>query len=111
MAGGTAGGSFGLVFVSVRWAANFFAGRLDKRQDHIDVATKELIDGLRRDVSDLRSRVASTEEQLRECQKQHADARKEVMELRGMMQGYGDANQNAQRIIALDAIERKEAKG
>lgn len=108
VASGTAGGSFGLVFVAVRWAANFIAGRLDKRQEHIDAATKELIDALRSDVVDLRARVGVTEEQLRECQKQHADSRREVMELRGLLEGQGRAAQHAQLIIA---DEKRKAKG
>src|SRR5690606_3128028 len=108
VASGTAGGSFGLVFVAVRWTANFIAGRMDKRQEHIDAATKELIDALRSDVVDLRTRVVSAEQQLRECQKQHGEARAEVMELRAMMKGLGDARQHAQLIVSS---EKKVAKG
>lgn len=107
MASGTAGGSFGLVFVAVRWFANFMAGRLDRRQDHIDIATKELIDGLRRDVSDLRERVTLTERQLRECERKHSESEARVMQLEAMAAGMGDARQHAALIVAS---EKKDAK-
>lgn len=108
LASGTAGGSFGLVFVTVRWLATFIAGRMDKRQDHLDEATRELIDGFRRDVADLRARVTSAETQLRECERKHSESEAKVMQLEAMLAGFGDARQHAALIVAS---EKKEAKG
>lgn len=117
VAGGSAGGSLGLVFVAVRWTANFIAGRLDKKEAALDAGTQQLIEHLRQQVTilvgdcrELREWRAEAEKDLRECERRHAESEAEVMRLKATMQGYGDARQLAQIKAAADKII-KENKG
>lgn len=94
IAGWGAGGmGAGVGFFTVRWLAVFMAGRWDKREAHIDTATVELIDQLRRQVSDvvasnneLRERVSQTEEALRDCLKKHVASEVEISRLMAMIE-------------------------
>lgn len=125
VAGAGAGGTFGLTFVAVRWCANFIAGRLDRKEDRLDADMAGLIDGLKERVDALttserelrqeltasreefRAYQRETDEQLRECRRKHAESEAEVMQLRAMLQGYGDARNLAQANVAADKAERE----
>lgn len=95
IASGTAGGSFGLVFVFVRWAANFVAGRIDKKADRLDAATEYLIGQLSGQVKTLLSRCNQIEEH-------HAHCLEELASLRGYVDGMGSARQHAQLIVSAE---------
>lgn len=90
-----------------RWTVEFFTGRQDKRQAHIDSVTRELIDALREEIGGLRERVAAAERALRECKDQHSEANAKVLKLEAMLAGLGDARQHAQLIVAA---EKKRVK-
>jgi chromosome segregation ATPase len=106
--GGATGlsGAGGVYFL--RWLMTFVAGRYDKREAHLDDATQRLFDRMEKQITGLTHRVERAEQELKHCHEQHAEARAEVMELRAMMQGYGDARQAAALIVAAD---KKEARG
>jgi hypothetical protein len=111
IASGTAGGSFGLVFVAVRWSANFIAGRMDRKEAHLDAGTQRMIDRLEKQVEALLERVTRIDEDLAECKRMHAESEADRMRLRAMLQGYGDARQVAQLKVAADrAIEKGKAE-
>lgn len=123
VASGAAGGTFGLTFVAVRWCANFIAGRLDRKEDRIDADMASLIEGLKERVDaltkserELRAELSAnreefrtyqreTDEQLRDCRRKHSESEAEVMQLRAMLQGYGDARQLAQVNASADKLE------
>lgn len=111
IATGAAAGGGGMGFYITRWLFEFFAGRVDKRdalrdakERKLDEATERLLKRLETEVNDLRARVDQVESELTECRKQHAEANAEVLNLKAIMQGYGDVKQEAQKIIALDKI-------
>lgn len=114
VAGGSAGGMFGLVFVFVRWTANFIAGRMDRREARLDAGMIGLIDGLKAEIArlsgeckDLRTAVAKHGDELTECRKKHAESEAEVMKLKAMLAGFGDARQHAQLIVSAE--KKKDA--
>lgn len=102
------GGSAGLAFFAARWAMVFLADRYDKREAALDSGTQRHIDRLEKQIDDLLERVRDVETSLEECQKKHAESEQERAQLRGLLQGYGDAKQVAQLIIAEE--KRKDAK-
>ena len=111
----------------IRWLIEFFTGRQDKRQEHIDDATVRLIKGLearieeerqsriteseRRDKveGELRGELSEVRTALRKCQEQHAESNAKVKELEGLLTGFGNANQHAQLIVSAEAAKRKGA--
>lgn len=104
IAGGSAGGSFALVFVVVRWVANFIAGRLDKRADRVSAATQFLIGQLTGQVETLLRRCNQIEEH-------HAHCLEELASLRGYVDGRGDARQDAQLIVSAErAADKRRTK-
>lgn len=117
VAGGSVGGSLGLVLVAVKWTANFIAGRIDRSQARLDEGTQQLIEHLREQVTilvgdcrELREWRASAEKGLRDCERRHAESEAEVMRLKATMQGYGDARNIAQLQVAADKRRTGEAK-
>lgn len=122
VASGSAGIGFSVGFVIIRWLANFIAGRIDRKEDRLEAGMKELVEGLEHRINsltdseqDLRRELAAnreefrayqreTDEQLRECRRKHAESEAEVMQLRAMLQGYGDARQTAQLIMAAEKV-------
>lgn len=111
---GTGGLSAGAGFYLFRWFLEWFGGRVDKREEVVaasaarnDAATKQIIDTLQGQVREMRAEVDRIWSQLAECRDQHARAEAEVMQLRAMVQGYGDARQDAARIVAADRAEQK----
>ena len=82
----------GVGFFTVRWLVVFMAGRWDKREEHIDKVTRELIDQLRQQVADvlasnkaLTDRVDKAEAALRDCLSKHATSEAEIAHLTAMM--------------------------
>lgn len=100
------GASFG--FFVVRWLLSFIAGRVDKREAQIDAGTKSLIQLLQNQVNELASQVTKFRADLDECKRQHDEARREVMELRGLLQGIGDAREHAQLIVSKAANKKDD---
>jgi hypothetical protein len=124
---GTAGGfSLGVGLAFCRWLLIFAAGRQDKREAQIDEATQRLISGLERRLDEetksrkaegerrdkveeeLRGELGEVKKALDECQRQHADARRELMELKGLTKGLGDAKQHAALIVAAEKQEARK---
>lgn len=106
--GGSAGFGLGTVFVAVRWAANFIAGRLDKREARVDEGTHRLIDRLEKQYETVLERLTHVESELAECTRKHAQTEAELMQLRGFQAGMGDARQHAQLIVSAE--KAKEPK-
>lgn len=93
---GAGGAGAGVGFFTVRWFAVFMAGRWDKREEHLDATTRELIDQLRKQVSDLvasnaelRERVAVTDERLNDCLRKHIASDLEIARLRALVEQNG----------------------
>jgi len=114
--GGSAGFGMGLVFVMVRWSANFLAGRLDKKEAQLDAGTQRLIAGLQQQIEALTNRedareqrLSHVEDELAECRRLHAESEADRMRLNAMLLGMGDARQHAQLIVSAE--KRKETKG
>jgi hypothetical protein len=105
VASGTAGGSFGLVFVAVRWAANFIAGRMDHKEAVVDAGTQRLIDRLEKQVDGLIERMERVDADLAECKRLHAESEADRMRLNALLQGYGDARQHAQLIVSAEKLK------
>lgn len=105
-AGAAAGGGFGVI----KWTAEFFAGRIDKRASAIDAGTLFLIDNLRAEVARLAERVETVETDLAECHKLHAAAEARVMQLEATQRGLGDARAHAQLIIAAEKSEQRGSR-
>ena len=116
--GGSAGMGLGFAFLVVRWFATFIGGRIDQKEAHLDNATRALMEGLRGEITrladaekELRAEFMSyrreTDKQLRECERKHSQSEAEVARLKAIMQGYGEAREKAQLIVASERKERK----
>ncbi|MBL4858408.1 MAG: hypothetical protein JKY36_04315 [Erythrobacter sp.] len=108
----TTGGGLGFFFV--KWIFEYLGGRMDKKADRIDAGMDKLlahlqaqIDSEREQREKLEKRLEKVEGDLAECKHKHAESEAEVARLKAAMQGYGDAREKAQLILAS---ERKEAK-
>lgn len=107
---GTAGFSFGLAFFAMRWLAVFLAGRWDKREAQLDSGTQLLVEQLKTQVKALFDRLDQVERDLADCKRQHAESENERMQLKAMLQGYGDARQLAQINAAADKASQEARK-
>lgn len=103
----TTGGGVGYFFV--KWLFEYLGGRMDKRADRIDAGMDKLItrmetqiEGLIERGKDLEERLARVEGDLAECKSKHAESEAEVARLKAAMQGYGEARDKAQLIIAAE---------
>jgi Mg2+ and Co2+ transporter CorA len=99
----------------IAWLMVFFTGRHDKREEHLDAATREIIEALRDDVRGLRERVSAAETALLECQRKHAETERKnaeseakVLKLEAMLAGLGDARQHAALIVAAEKQEARK---
>lgn len=106
--GGTAGLSFGALFVAVRWCANFIFGRLDKKEAHIDAGTQRLFERLEKRLDAEITRGDRHELELRECQDRHSECEARVKQLEATFQGYGDAREKAALIVAAEKRKGRE---
>ncbi|WP_374413263.1 hypothetical protein [Novosphingobium colocasiae] len=123
-AGFAAGGGF----ASIKWLAEFVGGRLDKRAAALDGDTRFLFEGLKAQVTLLTERVVGAEADLKACRaelalctERHAkaeeevfdhkrrlsDAEAEIARLRALVQGMGDARQQAALIVAAEKEARR----
>lgn len=109
----TTGGGVGYFFV--RWLFEYLGGRMDKRADRIDAGMDKLlahlqsqIDSEREQREKLEKRLAKVEGDLAECKHKHAESEAEVARLKAAMQGYGDAREKAQLILASERREQKK---
>jgi chromosome segregation ATPase len=109
------GSGLGFGFFMVRWLATFVAGRLDRKEEHIDTVTRSLIEGLKEEITrlsgecrELRAAVAEHGRELQECRKKHAESEAEVMKLKTMIQTRGEMRDRAQTIIAAEKRKDKE---
>lgn len=100
-AGAAAGGGFGMI----KWLAEFVGGRMDRRSDRLDASTDKIIKLLEARVDQLTTRLDLVEAELVDCQRKHAESEAEVMRLKAVMQGYGDARDAAQRIVAVERLQ------
>lgn len=116
---GTGAGA-GAGFFFVRWLAVFISGRWDKKEEQIDAATQQIITQLReenqrlaesekqtrQEMGEMRKefseRFNSLEEQLRHCERRHAEGEAEIMRMKATMQGYGEAREKAALIVAQE---------
>jgi hypothetical protein len=103
--------SVGLVFLRLLF------GRLDRREAHIDTATKELIDELRKELDRLKTecaemrRVSMSHEQLwRECEGKHAETHAELLKVQRLLQAGGEIRNSIQTGVAAEKL-MGEGKG
>lgn len=116
--GGSMGLGMGGAFLIVRWLATFLAGRIDKKEAHIDAGLKSLVDGLKDEIARLsdecralRKQVSEHGRELAECRRKHAESEAEVMQLKAQMQGYGKAREDAALIVASERAKDKHRPG
>lgn len=107
VASGGAGGGFYLL----KLLFETLTGRVDKREAAVDAgaarldeATQRLIARLEQEVNDLLPRMKSAEAELDECRRRDAESKAEVARLRATMQGWGDARDHAQSILAAQRL-------
>lgn len=94
-------------FVAFKFFLEWIAGRMDKRSDAIDAGTQRLIDGLEKRLTAVTERLDLVEKELADCKRRHAESEAEVLRLKAIMQGQGDARQHAQLIVSNEAGKRK----
>lgn len=98
----------------ISWLLVFFTGRSDRKEAVVDAGMNLLLASLKEEVARLNAdcselRVWRMEDRmlLRDCERKHAESEAEVMKLKAMMQGYGDARQTAQLMMAADKSKDK----
>lgn len=97
-----AGGGGG--FFAIKWLFEWVAGRLDRREAHLDASTAKLIQGLEHRLKSVTDRLDEVERLLRECQKMHATSEAQVLRLEAIIQGQGEMRQAAAGVVALDRL-------
>lgn len=112
--GGGAGFAVALQFV--KWLMTFGASRIDKQEEHVDKKTQLLFDRMESQIVSLTERVDRAEADLRHCNEQHAeaqrqaaDARAEVTELRKLLQSVGDPKIRAALTVSRDSTKGPKA--
>lgn len=111
----TAGGTGGLVLFGLIKLLDFISGRMDKQGEanlasakRLDEATYKLIETLEKRLDELADRLGRVEGELIECRASHAQCETELTRLKAIMQGWGDAKDHAQAIIAAQRlVDRK----
>ena len=63
------------------------------------------------EVGRLAAECKDLREGLRACERKHLESDAEVMRLKSMLQGFGEARERASLIIAADKLEQKEKDG
>lgn len=115
-----AGGGAG--FFAIKWLVEFMWGRVDKKEAavergfaRLDEGTQKLIDRMEKQINALiegdkikEKRISDIEKELAECRKRDAESKAEVARLKALMQGYGDARDHAQVIIASERLQDRE---
>lgn len=115
--GGSMGVGLGTTFLFIRWLASFVAGRVDAREAQVDAGMRELLEGLKEQVTvlgaeckELRQRVAATENDLLDCKRRHAESEAEVMRLKALIQARGEIRDRAQVVIAADKLSQQQKR-
>ncbi|BAK66903.1 hypothetical protein SLG_22280 [Sphingobium sp. SYK-6] len=105
--GGGAGVFMGLLLF-FRWMLNFIAGRTDINQQRLDTVQHQLIEGLRRDVAELKAENKAMRAELAQCNEKHAEQAQEMALLRAQLGIKGVIAQEAAKVAAADTLARKE---
>lgn len=107
-----AGGSAGAGFLLLKLLIEKVFTRLDNREAaavatsaRLDQATYKLIEKLEERMNALTARLDQVEHELTECRTQHAQCEAELSKLRAIVQGFGDAKQQAANIVAADRLQ------
>lgn len=106
--GATMGGSLGITLFFLKWAAEFFAGRADKQAERLDAGTSALIERLNAEVKRLSETTDVFRQRLDACERKHRESDAEVMRLKAMLQGFGEARDKASLIIAAEKQHQKD---
>lgn len=106
-AGAAAGGGFGII----KWIFEYIGGRMDKRADRLDADTRFVIDQLRAELGRVSQRLDRVETELADCQHKHAEAEAKVMRLEARQQGYSEARDRAQTILAAERLADRNGRG
>ncbi|MEO1908804.1 MAG: hypothetical protein ABGX08_17455 [Citromicrobium sp.] len=106
--GATMGGSLGITLFFLKWAAEFVSKRADKQAERNDAGTRELIERLNAEVERLANDCAELREGLRACERKHLESDAEVMRLKAMLQGFGEARDKASLIVAAEKLQQKD---
>lgn len=77
---------------------------MDRRADALDKGTQRLIEQLEKRVGQLEARLEKAEDALAECNRKHAESEAEVMRLKAVMQGYGEARDKVQLMEAAKIV-------
>lgn len=108
MAGGSAGAGYLLLKLLIEKIFN----RIDQREaaaaatsERLDEATYKLIKTLEDRMEALTHRLDHVEGELVHCRAQHAQCEAELSRLRAVVQGLGDAKQQAANIIAAERLQ------
>jgi hypothetical protein len=104
LAGASAAGTGVLIWRLLAWVS----GRMDRREDRIDAATKTVIDTLEEMVKGLSARVKLVEHDLVDCQTKHANSEAEVAKLKAIIDAGGEIRQRAAGIVALNRLDDQE---
>lgn len=107
-----AGTGAGAGFFVIKWFFEWASGRVDKREaaaekvsELNDATTRRLIDKLEERLDSLTARLDHVEGELVQCRAQHATCEAELARLKGIIQGFGDAKQQAASIIAAERVQ------
>lgn len=79
------GVSGGAGFFTLRWAFEYFGGRMDKRAAALDAGTQRLMERLEARVDELTKRVTTVERELADCQSKHAEAEAKAARLEALI--------------------------
>lgn len=107
-----AGGSAGAGFLLLKLLIEKVFSRIDKREaatiasaERLDAATYKLIESLEKRMTDLTARLDLVENELVHCRAQHAACETELARLKAIVQGLGDAKQQAANIVAAERLQ------
>lgn len=113
---GVAAGGAGAGYFLVKLLFDTLTGRVDKREAaveagsvRLDAATQRLITRLEEEITDLSGRMRTAEHELDECRRRDVAREAEVARLKATMQGWGDARDHAQAILAAQRLIDKGA--
>ena len=107
---GASGVGAGGGFFIIKWLFEYVGGRMDKRAAALDQGTQLLIEGLEKRLDTVTERLDRVERDLADCRYKHAESEAEVLRLKAMMQGAGDAREHAALIIAAEKQAGKDGK-
>ena len=98
--GGAQGLGIGAMLVCVR----LLFGRLEKKEAHLDGATKHLIDELRAELNRLKDRCEACERKHDEAQAELARTHAELLEVKALLQAKGAISNAIQAGVAAERL-------